>query len=262
MKIIKKGAALLLALAVVLAVTGCGKEKTSGNTYEVNENPQSGNMGLSAMDGLDFNIETYEVKENKIDFGSIGQMELDLFDNITTYEAENIEDFSQEKLEIAIEKKENLLADLKNELAKQGIQVTVDETNGDIALDSSILFGVEQSEVSKEGKDFLAKFLPVYTSVIFGEKYAGFISQIIIEGHTDTDGAYDYNMKLSQDRADKVKAFCVSDASGISEQYQDMFNSAVESKGYSYDRPIKDANGNVDKAASRRVSFRFLIHLD
>ena len=129
-------------------------------------------------------------------------------------------------------------------------------------LDSAILFDTDESVVSDEGKEFLTEFLPIYTSVIFDKKYKGFVSKIMVEGHTDTEGSYEYNEKLSQDRADNVKDFCKSGESGISAEVQNTFNSMVESKGYSFDRPIKDSNGNIDMDASRRVTFRFLINLD
>jgi len=252
-----------MALAVM---TGCGKsdspDKTNAtkdvdtkvDTYEVKETESS----FSSVGKADFSMKnsttTYEAKETKIDFS--------IADNIPSYKVEEFKSLPKEKVDLVIEKQASLLLDLKKVFESKGIKVTINEANGDIALDSSILFDVDKSDISEKGKQFLSEFLPIYTSVILDEKYEGFISQIIVEGHTDTDGSYDYNMKLSQDRADKVKEFCKSEESGISEKYSKVFNSIVVSEGYSYDRPVTDSKGQVDMAASRRVSFRFLINID
>lgn len=95
----------------------------------------------------------------------------------------------------------------------------------------------------------------------FDDKYKDFVSTILVEGHTDTSGGYDMNLKLSQDRADSVKNFCLSNEGGVADKYLSLLSVSLKSVGYSYDKPIYDSNGNVDMDASRRVSFRFLISL-
>jgi OmpA-OmpF porin, OOP family len=67
-----------------------------------------------------------------------------------------------------------------------------------------------------------------------------------IGGHTDTDGAADYNLKLSQQRADAVKEQLIKmgiDASRLS------------AKGYGETKPISDNNSLEGKANNRRVEF-------
>ena len=49
---------------------------------------------------------------------------------------------------------------------------------------------------------------------------------------------------------------------GVAEEYLQPLKDSAEAKGYSYDRPVLDASGKEDKAASRRVTFRFLINVD
>lgn len=262
MKSLKLVVSLILIAVLALSITGCGKDGSLVSKVETYDEPTGGNMKINPMKNVDLNVESYEANETEIDLSPIGQAKLALSDNITTYDMAKIEDIPQEKLDAAIEKKDNLLLDLKNKFKSKGISVSIDEANGDIALDAAILFDRDKSEVSAEGKAFLKEFLPIYLSVLFCDDYTDFISEIVIEGHTDTDGSYDYNKKLSQERADNVKTFCVSSESGLSDINLKEFKNKVSSKGFSYDRPIKDSNGNVDKDASRRVSFRFLINLD
>jgi len=65
-----------------------------------------------------------------------------------------------------------------------------------------------------------------------------------IEGHTDTDGGTPANQDLSEARAAAVKDFLV--AAGLN---GDRFTTA----GFGETQPITDANGDEDKAASRRI---------
>lgn len=166
----------------------------------------------------------------------------------------------QEIMAIA-QTRENLLADLAHAFKTSGLPVEIDEEVGEITLDSSVLFAVDKYEISTDGKEFLKKFITVYTTVVFNPKYEDFVSTVLVEGHTDSDGDYDYNMTLSQNRAESVMSFCLSDESCVDADNMAKLKNSMEAKGYSFDKLIYDENGNEDKAASRRVSFRFLIAL-
>jgi OmpA-OmpF porin, OOP family len=67
-----------------------------------------------------------------------------------------------------------------------------------------------------------------------------------VGGHTDGDGAADYNMTLSQQRADAVRAQLVS--MGIDK-------SRLTTKGYGKTKPIADNTTEEGKANNRRVEF-------
>ena len=159
------------------------------------------------------------------------------------------------------EKKANLLSDLSAAFKTAGLNVNVNTQTGEIALDSTVLFDVNESAVSAQGKEFLKKFIQVYASVVFSDKYENFVSTIMVEGHTDTNGGYDMNKKLSQDRADSVKAYCLSAECGVDPAYSKTLQQMLRAEGYSYDKPVYAADGSVDMDASRRVSFRFIIKL-
>lgn len=186
----------------------------------------------------------------------------DLLSSLTIEDISKLERLSESRLEEITEKRADLLEDLAAAYNAAGLNVKVNDKTGEIILDSTVLFDVNESAVSAEGKEFLKTFVSIYASVVFDEKYEGFVSKIMIEGHTDTTGAYDWNLQLSQYRADSVRDFCVSQESGLDSGYADALASSAVAVGYSCDNPVYDANGNVDMDASRRVAFRFLINLE
>lgn len=177
--------------------------------------------------------------------------------SISVEEKDALENMDEEEIQQIIEKRADLLSDLAEAYEQAGLSVTINQETGEIIMDSSVLFGVDSSEVSAEGQEFLTQFIGVYTSVVFNDKYDGFISSIMVEGHTDTSGDYDYNLELSQKRADSVKAYCLS----VESDYSDALAQMLVAAGYSYTNPIYTEDGQVDMDASRRVAFRFLINL-
>jgi len=190
-------------------------------------------------------------------------------DDITQREARALEDqgadvdgMTEDEIKEIAEKKADLFDDLQKEFEAQGINATVNRSTGEIALDSTVLFDVNESAISADGKAFLQKFMTVYTSVVFGDKYQGFISKIMVEGHTDTNGSYELNQTLSKARADSVKDYCLSAECGVDTAYATTLQSMLETIGYAYDKPIYDENGEVDMDASRRVSFRFIVNVE
>ena len=153
------------------------------------------------------------------------------------------------------------MEDLAKAFNDAGIKVTVDEKSGELAMDSSVLFGGDSAVLTTEGKTFLNKFVDVYTSIVFSDKYEGFVSKTMVEGHTApvSGSTYESGLPLSEQRANNVKDYCVSSETGVDTS---KLATNLEAIGYSNSKPVKDANGNVDMAASRRVSFRFIINLE
>jgi outer membrane protein OmpA-like peptidoglycan-associated protein len=68
-----------------------------------------------------------------------------------------------------------------------------------------------------------------------------------IEGHTNTDGIYEANMKLSQQRADKVKAYLIS--KGIDAD-------RLKAKGFGPTKPLYTGRSESEKSQNRRVELK------
>ncbi|MBL3656719.1 PD40 domain-containing protein [Fulvivirga sp. 2943] len=69
-----------------------------------------------------------------------------------------------------------------------------------------------------------------------------------INGHTDSDGKEDFNLKLSQDRADIIKEYLVH-FGGVEE-------GRITAKGYGSSKPIVKEVTQADKHLNRRVEFQ------
>ncbi len=164
----------------------------------------------------------------------------------------------QQKLDDIIGVRKEIVEALSREFGDSDLKVSVDERTGAITFDSSILFDYNKAVITASGKEFLSEFMPRYADVLLSSKYRNNISEIIIEGHTDTEGAYLFNLQLSQRRALAVAEFCLSDKSDILPENQlDEMRTLISATGRSYSSPIYGEDGEVDMDASRRVEILF-----
>ena len=157
---------------------------------------------------------------------------------------------SDNKIEEINSAKKNLLAELEKAFNDAGITVKVDYAGGKIALEASFMFDTNSYQLSADGQKYLDSFMNVYTSVVLKEEYSAYISKIVVEGHTDTQGSYSLNQKLSENRANAVAQRCIANNPKIA--------SIIEAVGFSYDYPVYNDDGSVNMAASRRVTFSFV----
>ncbi len=151
--------------------------------------------------------------------------------------------------------RKTMITDLSAALARSGIDAKVDES-GSVVLNSSVLFETGKSAILPEGQALLNRFIPVYLDVLLQDKYADYLGEIIIEGHTDSAGTYEKNLKLSQDRALQVALYCLEMPS-LTPQQKAKLQQIMTARGRSYSDPVYDAYGMEDKDASRRVEFKF-----
>ena len=164
----------------------------------------------------------------------------------------------QQKLDDIIGIRTELVEDLREEFDDSDLKVSVDEKTGGITFDASILFDYNKSTLKPSGKEFLAEFLPRYADVLLSPKYKENISEILIEGHTDTEGNYLFNLELSQKRALAVAEYCLGDNSDIlSDKQLEEMRDLISATGRSYSNPIYGEDGEIDMVASRRVEFLF-----
>lgn len=169
----------------------------------------------------------------------------------------------QKQIEKLVGVKESVIVDLSEKFADTDLVVAVDAETGSIAFDSSILFSSDSYELSESGKAFLEKFIPAYFDVLFNGEYTSYFSEIIIEGHTDTDGTYMYNLDLSQKRALSVCQYCIEFIAENDRFDEASIRDLLTANGRSWSRPIYEEDGTtVDMDASRRVEFKFRLKDD
>lgn len=164
----------------------------------------------------------------------------------------------QQEIEDVIGVKRDIVESLSKEFQGTDLDIAIDEKTGSIQLDSSILFALNDSNLAGEGRDVLSEFLPKYFSVVLSDDYIDYISEIIIEGHTDTTGGYMYNMALSEARAEAVASYCLSDDQTLfDDETLETVRSLVTVSGKSFSEPIYNDDGTVNADASRRVEIKF-----
>lgn len=169
----------------------------------------------------------------------------------------------QQQIDQIIGVKADVIASLKTEFANNDVSVDIDAQTGALTLDANVMFDVDEAELTDEGKEALRAILPIYCKVLLEEDHMQYLAEIIIDGYTDTDGDYAYNLELSQRRSLAVAQYL------LDIQYEFLNESQIASledyltvNGHSMANPILDAEGNVDKEASRRVEVKFRLKDD
>ena len=64
----------------------------------------------------------------------------------------------------------------------------VDAQTGSITFSSDVLFRYNSSTLTADSKGSLKEIIPRYLDVLLQDQFRSYIAEIIIEGHTDTDG--------------------------------------------------------------------------
>ena len=104
---------------------------------------------------------------------------------------------------------------------------------------NNIFFEFDKADLLPESRpelDRLLKLMNTYPAM-----------KISVEGHTDSVGTYDYNMKLSGKRAEAVVNYLL--ASGVSKE-------RISFQGFGYTRPLAPNDTPEGRALNRRVEIR------
>ena len=142
---------------------------------------------------------------------------------------------------------------------KKKLDVTIDEKTGAIKLNSAILFESDKSQLKPEGKRYLKKLLPKYFEILLADKnIRENLSGIIIEGHTDKQGSYLYNLNLSQRRAMSVAEYVFS-PEFPKFKGKKYLQSYLTANGRSYSFYLGKAGTKINKK-SRRVEIKFSLN--
>ncbi|MBS4235051.1 OmpA family protein [Campylobacter vulpis] len=160
---------------------------------------------------------------------------------------------AKEKVENLSFIRENLSKELQKKLDEN---ISIDQKTGAISLPAEVLFDKDSFILKDEAKMSLKKILSGYlTGILDDENISKNIENIIIEGHTDSDGSYIYNLDLSQKRAYEVMSFIYS-------FYKDeRLQKLLMASGRSFSVPILK-NGVEDKDLSRRIEIKFSLKND
>jgi outer membrane protein OmpA-like peptidoglycan-associated protein len=71
--------------------------------------------------------------------------------------------------------------------------------------------------------------------------------KLVISGHTDSQGKEDANLRLSQARADAIKAYLMYEFK--------LEPNRIEANGYGSEKPIVEEKTEQDRKLNRRVEF-------
>jgi len=143
-----------------------------------------------------------------------------------------------------------VISELKSSL---GSKINIDKESGSLRLASNILFD-KGSSTLKDGakKELKANFIEYVDTLITNKNIAEHLDKIIIEGHTDSDGSYLYNLNLSQQRAFAVMNYLLT----LDYIKKNNIKNKLVASGRSYLDAIK-VNGVENKDASRRIEVKF-----
>jgi chemotaxis protein MotB len=170
---------------------------------------------------------------------------------------QQVMDTQQKKLDNLVGVRTQIIQELSSQLAQAKLKASVDRNTGDIMLQSAVFFDVGKDEIKEGGRAFLDEFIPVYLSVLLRPEYAQDLGEIVIEGHTDTQGTYLMNLELSQRRALSVATYCLG-MEGLTPAQRERLRDILTAKGRSYSVPVLlEGSDKVDMDASRRVEFKF-----
>ena len=131
-----------------------------------------------------------------------------------------------EKAKAEVDELLNQLSDLKAKQTERGLVLTI----GDV------LFAFDKATLSPEA------FRNVDKLAVFLKKHSN--RSVLIEGHTDSVGSDEYNLDLSEKRADAVKNALV--AKGVGEE-------RITPKGYGKKYPVASNNTSDGRQQNRRV---------
>jgi len=146
--------------------------------------------------------------------------------------------------------KVKVIAALKKEL---GDKISIDPKNGSLRLSSNILFDKGSSNLKDDSKGKLKEAFENYIgTLVTNPTIKPHLDKIIIEGHTDSDGGYLYNLDLSQRRAFAVMNYLLT----LEFAKKQNIKPLIVASGRSYLDAIS-VDGIEDKDASRRIEIKF-----
>jgi outer membrane protein OmpA-like peptidoglycan-associated protein len=151
---------------------------------------------------------------------------------------EAVEAANQQARKATAEQSEREKQELRNKLSAQlnSILQTKDTARGLIVNMSDVLFDTGQYSLKPGAREKLAK--------ISGIVLAYPSLTLEVEGHTDSVGSDDLNLRLSENRADSVRDFLVA---------QGIVRSSIGAHGYGESQPVATNDTAAGRQQNRRV---------
>ena len=170
-----------------------------------------------------------------------------------------------------------MLRTIETRLQQVGVYVTVQEENGVLRLPDEILFAKNKYSLSQRGiaaighlARALDDILPCYAKSTasvdsrdcrLGIPDSVYLEAVFVEGHTDKDGAEEYNWELSARRA--INTFIELNKNSLEatrlSNANDQFLFSIS--GYGKHRPVDSGDTREAKAQNRRIDLRFVMNV-
>jgi outer membrane protein OmpA-like peptidoglycan-associated protein len=121
-------------------------------------------------------------------------------------------------------------------------------------------FDVDRDELKTDGREYLDRFIPALASVVSDDEIFPQLRSILIEGHTDSDGDDEHNLRLSQGRAFSVLKYSL-DGCDLSDTERERFLdlTSINGRGERDLLPEGSSAGDEEKPRSRRVEFKIRV---
>ncbi|MBU1310321.1 MAG: OmpA family protein [Gammaproteobacteria bacterium] len=130
---------------------------------------------------------------------------------------------------------------LKEELSGSGVKVIRDGDKLRLDIPAQLTFDINRADIK-------ANLYPVFNDIAkVLRDYEK--TMLVVAGHTDDTGPYQYNMNLSQSRADSVKQYLIA---------QNVQPIRIETQGYGPNYPLVANSSEANRAQNRRVE----IHIE
>lgn len=147
-----------------------------------------------------------------------------------------------------------LCQDLKIKAGDRNGTILVDCHDNRISFGEAGRFGHNQYYLDNKGQQALQDVVPLILDAADSEEGRKWLKQVVIEGFTDTDGSYLYNLHLSLQRSEWVMCSLLDSRSpvqkGLTAERQQQIRSMFLAGGVSFN------NAKDSKEESRRVELR------
>jgi len=173
-----------------------------------------------------------------------------------------------------LEVRQDVVESLREQFREGDTRLVEVQPDGTIRFADEVLFAEGSALLSDSGQMQLAAFARQYVRLLFGnpdfEPFREQLEAIVVEGHTNDNGTYGYNLRLSQERAVAVMEVLLGEAAEFGSELQRFvtangrsfaelvcMDGEVDIEGSTDPERRCATNGGVDKERSRRIEIRF-----